>query len=101
MLVNANSATGTEPFRYDTFKALLDKIPNSGTGDNLSTRVSGLKTLLYEADTVTGGPVAITSADLRANNSDKSVVVRLGGLDWIVTFISNDKDNQMSSLLFG
>ncbi len=93
LLVNANSATGTEPFRYDTFKALLDKIPNSGTGDNLVTRIANLKTSLNENSSATE-PNAITSADLRANNSDKSVVVRLGGLDWIVTFISNDQTNQ-------
>ena len=93
LLNDPTSATGNTPFKFSTLKALLDKIPNSGTGDNLSARVGTLNTLLTETNSATD-PVAISSAGLRANNSNKSVVVRLGGLDWIVAFISNDNAGQ-------
>lgn len=98
LLNNENTAVGASPFDTDALTALFNKIPNSGTGE-LKTRVETLETLLAETSTSTTQK-GITAAALRENNSGKSVVVRLGGLDWIVTYVSTDVSGDLIATLW-
>ncbi len=92
---------------HTTYKQVGELLRDSttATGDNpFSTNVRTLINMIYGSDgdaseqitslisTVASTP--ITAKDLREKTynktADQSIVVRLGGLDWIVTYISTD-----------
>ena len=101
LLLNTSSATAAVPFNKDNVTKLVNMIYN-GAGDAV-TQVNSLKTQLTDA---TGAiePNAITASDLRSNqyikSSGQSIVVRLGGLDWIVTFVSKDINGNVVATLW-
>ncbi len=94
LLTNPTTATGSTPFRRATLKTLVNMI--YGASGSVSTQLSSLKT----STAVT----PLTAADLRAKTynktANKSIVVRLGGLDWIVTYVSNDTDGNLIATLW-
>ena len=76
--------TGTE-FRKSGFSNLIKKTSGANSYDELvATLNSG----------------NISAAGIRTNNDGKSVVVRLGGLDWIVTYVSKDTDGNPIATLW-
>lgn len=82
LLNDPTDATGDTPFNRQNLKTLVNMLANQ-SGD-LSTQVASLK------ERASSEP--ITATDLRQYSYNKSqnqsIVVRLGGLDWIVTYVS-------------
>jgi len=74
----------------------------SGSPSVGSQYISILKSLNEASDATE--PKALTSKDLRAKTynktADQSIVVRLGGLDWIVTYISKDTSGNLVATLW-
>ncbi len=94
LLTSSTSATATNPFHYGNMTTLVNVL--YGASGSLSTQVSSLKT--------STASTPITAADLRAKTFNKSagqsVIVRLGGLDWIVTYLSNDTSGNLIATLW-
>ncbi len=94
LLCDPTSAVGAEPFDSTNLKTLVNMI--YGANGELDVQITSLKT-----STAT---TPLTSANLRANTynkaADQSLVVRLGGLDWMVTYVSNDDDGNLIATLW-
>ena len=94
LLLNPQSATATNPFNKTNMTTLINMI--YGSSGDMSTQITSL--------TSTAASTRITAKDLRANTYNKtngqSIVVRLGGLDWIVTYVSTDTSGNLVATLW-
>ena len=94
ILKDPTTATSTEPFNTN-----VTKLVNMITGEKGSAinQIASLKTQLTESATATSTN-AISAADMRKNtcykSAGESIIVRLGGLDWIVSYVSTDAANE-------
>ncbi len=68
----------------------LNKLYKSITG-NSSATIANIDSLASST---------ATAADIRANNGGKDIVVRLGGLDWQVMYLSKDSDGNAIATLW-
>jgi len=94
LLLNPQSATATNPFNKTNMTTLINMI--YGSSGDMSTQITSL--------TSTAASTPITAKDLRAKTYNKtngqSIVVRLGGLDWIVTYVSTDTSGNLVATLW-
>ena len=76
-------------FNYKTAQSLLQSLSPDGSGkiDMISNNITN-----------SGG--AITAIDLRENNNSNSVIVMLGGLDWLVTYLTIDTNGNPIATLY-
>ena len=105
LLYNSYSAlnafsTSTSSTSYVTVDELWDSNAKTMNGDN----VSKLLSYLSSDGTIDGVQASTpqTATDIRGytyggKSAEQSVVVRLGGLDWIVTYISTAGDDKIST----
>ena len=79
-------------FVSTTFSNLLSKISNGTNFTTIESRINS------------SSSSAITATDIRGyttgKTSSQSVVVRLGGLDWIVTYLSKDMSGNVIATLW-
>ncbi len=66
------------------FSVLLGDSTNSGTISKLRDYVSGTTTM-YDTFTL---PTYYTSANLRANNGNKEIIINFGGYEWFPTLLT-------------
>ena len=101
MLIIPKSATATNPFNKTNVTTLINMI--YGSSGDMNTQISELQSQLVELEEV-NVLGAITAKDLRAQTynktADQSIVVRLGGLDWIVTYVSTDTSGNLVATLW-
>ncbi len=94
LLQDVSSAAGTAPFSYNNVVSLVNMI--QGSSGDVTTQANALK------QSVASAP--INSQTLRSKTYNKSagqsIVVRLGGLDWIVTYVSNNTDGDLIATLW-
>ena len=96
--INELWSSEAEVFNTTNLRKLLNYITNSSnTGETNSEVLSSIKTTLNSG--------AITASDIRASTygnktNSQSVVVRLGGLDWIVTYVSTDTEGNVIATLW-
>ncbi len=92
ILVDPTSATGDAPFSYAKLTTLVNMI--YGQEGNIDEQIKDLSTR----------GTALSAANLRSKSCNKSagnsIVVRLGGLDWIVTYVSNDVNGDLIATLW-
>ena len=100
LLNDPTTATGNKPFSASV-KTLVNMI--YGAKGDAASQVSELKSQLKISASETE-PKALTAKDLRAKtyykSADQSIVVRLGGLDWIVTYVSTDTSGNLIATLW-
>lgn len=93
LLTNASTAVAYNPFNSTNVTKLFNVL--SGGSGTVSSQLTSL---------TTSAATPITSQTLRAKTyqktSGQSVVVRLGGLDWIVTYLSKDADGNLIATLW-
>ncbi len=93
LLKDPTTATGDQPFN-SSITTLINMI--SGSAGDATTQLASLKT--------TAASTPITAQTLRAKNYNKagnqSLVVRLGGLDWIVTYVSTNTAGNLIATLW-
>ena len=93
-MLNSQSATATNPFNKTNMTTLINMI--YGSSGDMNTQITSL--------TSTASSTPITAKTLRAKTYNKtngqSIVVRLGGLDWIVTYVSTDTSGNLVATLW-
>ena len=94
LLKDPTSATAAKPFSYENMTTLINMI--YGSSGDMNTQITSL--------TSTAASTPITAKTLRAKTYNKtngqSIVVRLGGLDWIVTYVSTDTSGNLVATLW-
>ena len=94
LLTNASTAAAYDPFNETNMNKLINVLSGSASG-TISSQLTSL---------TTSAATPITSQSLRAKtylkSSGQSVVVRIGGLDWIVTYLSKDTDGNLIATLW-
>ena len=94
LLLDSQSATSAKPFNKNKMNTLINMI--YGSSGDMTTQVNSLKSQVSSTP--------ITAKTLRAKTYNKtngqSIVVRLGGLDWIVTYVSTDTSGNLIATLW-
>ncbi len=92
LLVNKTTATGQKPFDSDTVETMVNMI--YGSAGNIYDQMNSMSA------TTTPRTAATLRAKTYNKTNGQSIVVRLGGLDWIVTFVSKDRYGDLVATLW-
>ena len=94
LLKDSTNATTTQPFNTTNLTAMVNML--SGASGNINTQIKNL--------TTTAKTTPLTATTIRAKtynkNAEQSVVVRLGGLDWLVAYVSTSKTGDLIATLW-